>query len=131
MDELVERYRRYLLIERGLTAGTARGYVDLVRPFIESRSDPAGGLRLWDLTAADVLGFVLSQTDWRSRKSAKLLVSALRSLSQNRQFLGEPGEQFRCLSGACVRHNQRVLDADAAAIGQIDAGLHRNHGARK
>jgi len=96
-DELVERYRRYLLIERGLTAGTARGYVDLVRPFIESRTDPAGGLVLWELTAADVLGFVLSQSDRRSRKSAKLLVSALRSLLG---YLHVQGVIARPLAGA-------------------------------
>ena len=43
--ELLERYRRYLVVERGLTAGTARGYVDIVRPFVESRVDPATALR--------------------------------------------------------------------------------------
>jgi len=32
---LLERYRRYLTGERGLTVGTARGYVDIVRPFVE------------------------------------------------------------------------------------------------
>jgi integrase/recombinase XerD len=31
--ELLEQYRRYLTVERGLTVGTARGYVDIVRPF--------------------------------------------------------------------------------------------------
>ena len=30
----LERYRRYLLAERGLQAGVARGYVDSVRPFV-------------------------------------------------------------------------------------------------
>jgi site-specific recombinase XerD len=79
-EDLLDRYRRYLLVERGLTAGTVRGYVDIVRPFIGSRVTQAGELELWELSAADVLGFVLEQSEWRSRKSAKLLVSALRSL---------------------------------------------------
>ena len=78
--ELLEQYRRYLMVERGLTAGTARGYVDIVRPFVESRVTAAGEVELWDLSPADVLGFLLAETDRRSRKSAKLLVSALRSV---------------------------------------------------
>jgi integrase/recombinase XerD len=79
-DELLEPYRRYLTVERGLTAGTARGYVDLVRPFVESRVIETGQAELWDLSPGDVLGFLLAETGRRSRKSAKLLVSALRSL---------------------------------------------------
>jgi integrase/recombinase XerD len=79
-DELLEQYRRYLTVERGLTAGTVRGYVDIVRPFVESRVTSTGELELWDLSPADALGFLLAETGRRSRKSAKLLVSALRSL---------------------------------------------------
>ena len=79
-DELLERYRRYLTVERGLTAGTARGYIDIVRPFVESRVTESGAVELWDLSPADVLGFLLAETGRRSRKSAKLLVSALGSL---------------------------------------------------
>jgi site-specific recombinase XerD len=79
-DELLEQYRRYLTVERGLTVGTARGYVDIVRPFVESRVTSSGVVELWELSPADVLGFLLAETDRRSRKSAKLLVSALRSL---------------------------------------------------
>lgn len=39
-----------------------------------------GEVDLWELSPADVLGFLLAETERRSRKSAKLLVSALRSL---------------------------------------------------
>jgi len=78
--ELLEQYRAYLTGERGLTAGTARGYVDIMRAFVESRVTSAGVVELWDLSPADVLGFLLAETGRRSRKSAKLLVSALRSL---------------------------------------------------
>ena len=77
---LIEQYRRYLTAERGLTAGTTRGYVDIVRPFVESRVTATGEVELWELSPADVLGFLLTEAQWRSRKSAKLLVSALRSL---------------------------------------------------
>lgn len=78
--ELLDQYRRYLTVERGLTPGTVRGYVDAVRPFVESRVNAAGEVELWELSPADALGFVLAQAGRRSRKSAQLLVSALRSL---------------------------------------------------
>jgi hypothetical protein len=38
VELLLDRYRGYLLVEGGLTAGTARGYVDCVRPFVSSRA---------------------------------------------------------------------------------------------
>lgn len=79
-DELLEQYRRYLMVERGLTAGATRGYVDLVRPFVESRVSATGEVELWELSPADVLAFLLAEAGRRSRKSAKLLVSELRSL---------------------------------------------------
>jgi integrase/recombinase XerD len=42
-EALLERYRRYLVTERGLTATTARGYADMARPFLAGRGE-AGGL---------------------------------------------------------------------------------------
>lgn len=96
-EGLLDRYRGYLIGEQGLTAGTVRGYVDIVRPFVESRTSSAGELELWELSAADVLGFVLAQSEWRSRKSSKLLVSALRSLLR---YLHVQGLLARPLSGA-------------------------------
>ncbi|MGO9901718.1 MAG: site-specific integrase [Solirubrobacteraceae bacterium] len=78
--ELLEQFRRYLTVERGVTAATARGYIDVVRPFVESRVTATGECGLWELSPADVLGFVLAETGRRSRKSAESLVSALRSL---------------------------------------------------
>ncbi len=49
-EELLERYRRYLLSERGLAAGTVRGYVDIVRPFIARCVAADGsGLERWCL----------------------------------------------------------------------------------
>jgi integrase/recombinase XerD len=37
VEELPDRYHGYLIGERGLTDGTARGYVDFVRPFVTTR----------------------------------------------------------------------------------------------
>ncbi|MGH3613643.1 MAG: hypothetical protein ACRDRK_13840 [Pseudonocardia sp.] len=38
VEELLGRYRAWLLVERGVTPGTARGYVDCVRPFVAARA---------------------------------------------------------------------------------------------
>ena len=77
---LLDRYRDYLLVERGLTAGTARGYVDCVRSFVSSRARGNAGVDLAGLTPQDVLGFVLADCQRRPRRGAKLMVTALRSL---------------------------------------------------
>lgn len=79
VEQLLDRYRGYLLGERGLTAGTARGYVDCVRPFVVTRLD-GEVLNLAGITAGDVSGFVLSVCPGRAVGSAKLIVCALRSL---------------------------------------------------
>jgi site-specific recombinase XerD len=79
VEELLGRYRDYLLGERGLTARTVRGYVDCVRPFVAGRAH-ADTLELAAVTAADVTGFVLTACPGRSAGSAKLIVTALRSL---------------------------------------------------
>jgi integrase/recombinase XerD len=77
---LFERYRECLLVERGVTAGTARGYIDCVRLFVSSRARGGGEVDLAGLTPQDVLGLVLADCQRRPRRSAKLMVTALRSL---------------------------------------------------
>lgn len=69
-------YRAYLAGERGLSAGTVRGYETEARLFL---TRTAGG-DLRDLTAGDVTGFVVGQCATRSTGSAKILVTSLRSL---------------------------------------------------
>ncbi len=95
-EELLERYRRYLLVERGLATGTVRGYVDIIRPFLAGRV-MADGSGLERLAARDVSAFVLAECPGRSRGSAKLLVTALRSLLG---FLHVEGVLAESLSGA-------------------------------
>jgi integrase/recombinase XerD len=79
-EVLLGSYRSWLSSERGLAAVTARNYADMVRPFVASRSDAAGELDLRGLVAGDVLAFVLAECPHRRPGSAKLLVTALRSL---------------------------------------------------
>jgi integrase len=79
VEELLARYRGWLLRERGLTGGTVRGYVDCARPFVATRLR-GDVLELTGLTAADVTGFVRTTCPGRAVGSAKLIVCALRSL---------------------------------------------------
>ena len=78
-EALLERYRRYLLAERGLREKVARGYVDLVRPFV-LRCAAAGGADLGRLTAGDVTAFLTGQSRRLAPKTAQRLATALRSL---------------------------------------------------
>ena len=80
VEELLGRYRGWLCSERGLAAVTARNYADMVRPFVAARLNATGELELRGLAAGDVLAFVLAQCPHRRSGSAKLLVTALRSL---------------------------------------------------
>lgn len=79
VEELLDCYRRYLLLERGLTAGTVRGYVDNVRPFVAARVC-GSALDLAEIDAAAVTEFVSEACPGRAVGSAKLIVCALRSL---------------------------------------------------
>ncbi len=81
VDTLLAGFRTYLLVERGVTAGTARGYTDAVRPFLTSRLR-GDGLDLATLTAADLTGYVLAVCPGRAIGTAKMIVTSLRSLLQ-------------------------------------------------
>jgi site-specific recombinase XerD len=98
-DELLERYRRYLIGERGLKKATTIGYTQLVRPFLRHRLSSDGrALELAGLAAADVVAFVVMHCPQLSRGTASLTVTALRSLLA---FLHVEGLIARSLA-ACV-----------------------------
>lgn len=80
VEHLLGSYRAWLCSERGLASVTARNYSGMVRPFVVSRLDAIGELDLRGLTSGDVLAFVLAECPLRRPGSAKLLVTALRSL---------------------------------------------------
>lgn len=73
-------YREYLAVERGLTAGTIEGYALAVRPFLEGRSRDGEELDLNALSASDVMTFVVARCPGQSKGTAKMTVTALRSL---------------------------------------------------
>lgn len=79
VEALLARFSGYLTDERGLKAGTARGYVDAVRRFVAGW-ETEDGLDLAQLTAGEVTAFVVAVCPTQPRGSARMTVSALRSL---------------------------------------------------
>lgn len=79
VEDVLGRYRDYLLGERGLSPGTVEGYVHLARAFLVSRARD-GRLDLDGLAAGDVFAFVLASCPGRAAGSAKLIVTVTRSL---------------------------------------------------
>lgn len=78
-EQLHERYRCYLVQERGLAAGTIAGYLHVARLFCAARAVD-DELHLDQLSAAEVTEFVLAECASRSVGSAKYIVCGLRSL---------------------------------------------------
>ena len=75
-DALLASFERYLLTERGLAAGTARGYVRHAARFLAGLS-PRG---LADVTAADVTQAVLRESAAVSVSATQYFVAGLRAL---------------------------------------------------
>jgi integrase/recombinase XerD len=94
--ELLERYRRYLLVERALTVGSVRVYVRSVRPFVTGLEGP-GGLELERVTAAEVTAFLLAEATRRRGTSIRSVATAMRSLLA---FLHVEGSLEQSLGGA-------------------------------
>jgi integrase len=111
IEALLLRYREYLVGTRGLTTGSALGYINLVRPFVAGRLVD-GELDWASMQAANVNAFVLAACRDRSIGSAKLVTTALRSL------LGYA--QIEALTSVGLR------DAVPAVAGRRLAGLPRS-----
>lgn len=95
VDEFLGRFRRYLLVERTVTAGSAKVYVSAVRGFVAS-FERDGRLELRRMMAADVSAFVLAETARRGTSICSV-TTALRSLLV---FLHVEGEIERSLTFA-------------------------------
>lgn len=96
VDEMLERYRRYLVEERAVVPTTVRYYLTDARRFLTAWVDVRGP-RLGRLDAAGVTRFVVEECGRRSIGSAKILVTVLRSLLR---FLLLDGAVAVDLSGA-------------------------------
>ncbi len=88
VEGMLDRYQRYLVTERGLRSGTAADYAAKVRPFLAGRTGPG----LAGLTAAEVTAFTVQTCPSMRKGTAKLTVTALRSLLGWLHLAGEiPG----------------------------------------
>lgn len=97
VEELLDRYRCYLLVERGLAASTVMVWTRVLRPFVMTRVAEDGGLDLATLTAAEVASFVLAVAGDGRRGRAATMASAVRSLLR---FLHVDGVIADSLTGA-------------------------------
>ncbi|MCX2934265.1 site-specific integrase [Mycobacterium sp. CVI_P3] len=118
VETLLARYRGYLVSERGLSAATAALYAHLTRPLLASRM--AGGeLDVASLTAADVIGFVRVSCPGRAVGTAKLIVTAVRSLLGFLHVEGVIGSSLASavpsVAGGTGLGVPRGLDPDAVA----------------
>ena len=77
VEVLAERYRRWLVTERGLAEATVVRYVKLARSFLGQRLT---GLGVDSLSGADVAAFLLAESERLSVGSVKGRVGELRSL---------------------------------------------------
>jgi site-specific recombinase XerD len=78
-EALLERYRLYLVEERGLSPSTVANYVRVGSLFLRTRRRRID-LGLAELRATEAIGFVLRECPNRSAGSAKDVVCGLRSL---------------------------------------------------
>src|SRR5207302_97989 len=120
--QLLDRFGAYLASERGLAPRTVALNVRLARPFLQQRAlERDGRLGLDQLTAAEVRAFVLDQARKQPR-SAKRIVTALRSLLR---FLHVDGVITVPLAGAVPSPAGHALAGLPRALeaGQIQAML--------
>jgi Phage integrase, N-terminal SAM-like domain len=78
VEVLAERYRRWLVADRGLAEATVVRYVKLARSFLNQHLTGRGGLE--SLSGADIVAFLLAEGQRLSVGSVKGRVGELRSL---------------------------------------------------
>jgi integrase/recombinase XerD len=148
--DLLARFEHFLLAERGLAAGTVRGYVAHTGRFL----DGLGPVDLGDVTAGDVVAAVLRESTVVSVSAAQNFVAGLRSflrfcvieglvstdLSQaalpvpgrRRSSLprGITGSDAKALLASCDRRSALGRRDYAVLITLIQLGLRRSEVAR-
>jgi integrase/recombinase XerD len=115
---LLAGYRGYLVRERGLSPVTAWLYAHLTSPLLVSRMS-GGELDLASLTAADVIGFVWASCPGHCVGTAKLIVTASRSLLgylHVEGMIGSPlASAVQSMAGGTRLGLPQALDRDAVA----------------
>lgn len=82
-----QRFKRYLDRERGLVQSTVAGYLFLIQKFL-SATFGEGLMRLEELCAANVTGFILLYARDMAPRTASVMVTALRSFFRFLRFEG-------------------------------------------
>ena len=80
VDDLVGRYKDWLVVERGLAVPTVHRYEVLARRFLDERAHAATGRFVEDLAGSDVVGFLVRECARLNVGAAKGRVAELRSL---------------------------------------------------
>jgi site-specific recombinase XerD len=80
VEQLLERYRSYLVVERGLAEQTVSRCLRTARQFLIAQAGERGELALERLMSADVSAYVLAESRRSTRGKAKLVITELRSL---------------------------------------------------
>jgi integrase/recombinase XerD len=119
-EVLLASFERYLLTERGLAAGTVRGYVGHARGFVGGLP-PSGGLAR--LTAGEVTGAVLRESAAVSVSAAQFFVAGLRSFLR---FCFIEGLVEVDLSKAALSVTGRRRASLPRGISKADAGAWRD-----
>jgi site-specific recombinase XerD len=87
VEDLLERYREYLICQRGLSEGEVGRHGAVARLFVRSEAFMSGDS--WaEVRAGDVTRFVIRECSCRSRATACKLVSELRSFLRFAQLDG-------------------------------------------
>jgi len=79
VEELLARFRAYLLIERSVTVAVADAYVRCVRPYVQAVAATDPRLTFAHVDAAQVSRFLVGHLPALGRKTAQLTASSLRS----------------------------------------------------
>lgn len=80
LDRMLDEYRHWLIVDRGLAQMTVARYESLARRFLAERVAVDGAVVIDDLTGADVFGFLRNECARLSVGAAKGRVADLRSL---------------------------------------------------
>jgi integrase/recombinase XerD len=127
LEELLADYRRYLLVERGLSEHTVLdAYGPVARLFLAGR-EGRDGLALERLAAADVSMFLARECPKRSVSGARDLVCALRSFLRYLHLAGltEAPLMWAVPSVADLRDRTLPRGLEPAAVKQLLASCDR------
>lgn len=127
LEQLLDEYRRYLSVERGLSRHTVLdGYGPVARLFLAGR-ECVDGLGLERLCAADLSSFLARECPRRSVSGARDLVCALRSLLRYLHLAGliEAPLVWAVPSVADLRDRTLPRGLEPAAVSRLLASCDR------